>query len=200
MSFFLNESTESPRAMARTLLQAWDDHLEEEGLVILIEPALKAQSRRLLQLRRAILEKAEESGLKLLLPCLGHQACGALAEAEDWCHEEVSWWRPPYLRKLDDMASLDRKSLPFSYLVFAKTQRSMQELLPNLRGAADARYRLVSPAHSEGRDLEFFLCGQSGKRRARYRDDPELERGDILENTELRGDTNATRIQKARRV
>jgi hypothetical protein len=200
MSFFLNESTESPRVIARTLVETWEKHLEQEGIVIMVEPALKAQSRKLLALRRALLERAEDAGFRLLLPCLGHQACGALASEEDWCHEEVTWWRPPYFRKLDSMTGLDRKTLPFSYLVFSRTKKTLEEILPNLKSTSDSRHRLVSPAHNEGRDLEFFICGQEGKRRARFRDDPELERGDILEDTELRGDTNATRIQKARRV
>jgi hypothetical protein len=129
-----------------------------------------------------------------------------LANPEDWCHEEVTWWRPPYFRTIDKMASLDRKTLPFSYLVLMKTKRKREEILPALGNSQlESRYRLVSPAHSEGREKEFFICGQDGKRRARYRPDedtpPELQlgRGDILLDAEIRGDRNATRIEKFRR-
>jgi hypothetical protein len=206
MSFFLNEllgEKASPDQVAAALLQAWDKHLDDEGLVILAEPALKLQSRKLLELRKSLLklmDQRNESKLKLLLPCLGHQNCGALAAEEDWCHEEVTWWRPPYFKIIDEMAGLDRKTLPFSYLVFAKSSRSREELLPALRGSnPDANQRLVSPAHSEGKELEFYVCGTQGKRKARYRprnEDDRPGRGDILLDAEVRGDVNASRIDR----
>lgn len=208
MSFFLNELP-TPRAeLAELLLKDWTNHLEQEGIVIIVEPALKLQSRRLLELRRELIEQAQKQKLdwfQILTPCLGHQACGALANAEDWCHEDVSWWRPPYFRILDDLVGLDRKSLPFSYLVITKSKRPRSEILPGL--ASKTTHRLVSPAHSEGQDLEFFLCGQEGKRRARIRpteggavDTEEgLQRGDILIDAEIRGDVNSSRVTKVTR-
>jgi hypothetical protein len=196
-SFFLNELSESPAEIARALLEAWERHLAEDGLAILIEPALKPISRKLLEVRNELLALAAGRApwMKLLLPCLGHQACGALAAAEDWCHEEVSWWRPPYYKQIDQLAGLDRKTLPFSYLVVARSRRTMQELLPEL-SKARTLHRLVSPAHKEGRDPEFFLCGQDGKVRARLRTDEEIERGDILADAEIRGDEHASRVER----
>jgi hypothetical protein len=196
-SFFLNELTLPPKELARSLIDSWEKHLEEEGLVILVEPALKAQSRRLLELRRELLAAAP-AWLRVLAPCLGHQACGALASPEDWCHEEAMWWRPPYIRVLDKLAGLDRKTLPFSYLVLTRSRRSHEELLPALAGEGGARERLVSPAHAEGRDEEFFICGEAGKRRARLRGEG-LERGDILLGAEARGDANSTRIESVKK-
>ena len=165
MSYFLNELEISPAALAKKLLKAWDENLEENSLIIWIEPALKIQSRRLLEVRQEIL-KQKGDDLKLLLPCIGEQACGALAEPEDWCHEEVSWWRAPYYKQIDDLAKLDRKTLPFSYLVFVKGKQSLPEILPKLQQAKSI-HRLVSPAHKIGKEQEFFLCGQDGKFRAR---------------------------------
>jgi ribosomal protein RSM22 (predicted rRNA methylase) len=204
MSFYLNELQESPALLAKQLLKAWEQHLEDESLIILIEPALKEQSRKLLELRKALLQEEahmENLGLKVLLPCLGHQTCHALINPNDWCHEDVSWWRPPYFKTIDRLAGLDRKSLPFSYLVIAKSKKSRAELLPTLAQQDTSNlYRLVSPSHSEGQDLEFFICGQDGKRRARYRpkantEEENLDRGDILINTQIRGDTQASRIE-----
>jgi hypothetical protein len=198
-SYFLNELSESPEVLADKLVHAWDRHLEEESIIILVEPALKVQSRSLLNLRKALLEKfakeekrkKEPSPYHVILPCLGHQACGALAAPEDWCHEEVLWWRPPFLRAIDNLCGLDRKTLPFSYLVIAKSKRSRAELLPNI---PEATHRLVSPTHSEGRDLEFYTCGEDGKRKVRYRTEEELARGSILLDAELQGDRAATRL------
>ncbi len=199
MSYYLNELEISPQELAPLLLNAWIDHLEEEGLAILMEPALRLQSRKLLELRKALLleiKKQKRDDFLLLLPCLGHQNCGALENPDDWCHEEVTWWRPPYLRKLDDLAQLDRKSLPFSYLVIMRTKRKREEVLPAInRAPENRRHRLVSPAHSEGRDLEFFTCGQDGKKRARLRTEQTIQRGDILLGSQLRGDSNASRVE-----
>ena len=136
---------------------------------------------------------------QILTPCLGHQICGALAdvEREDWCHEEVSWWRPPYFRIIDELASLDRKTLPFSYLVITRSERPRTEILSALQGTdPKGTVRLVSPAIWQGQDQEFFICGQDGKRRARMKSEQEVGRGDLLTGTELRGDSNATRIEK----
>ncbi|MBS1961645.1 MAG: hypothetical protein JST04_05485 [Bdellovibrionales bacterium] len=200
-SFFLNEAEIPLDALAARIVDNWEHHLEDEGLAVLIEPALRVQSRRLLEFRKHLLvefAKPKRKGkYRILLPCLGHQACGALATEGDWCHEEITWWRPKYFRKIDELAGLDRKTLPFSYLVVAKSKRSREELLPALGSAKTDR--LVSPAHSEGRDLEFFVCGEEGKRRARYRpesDDEakEIERGSIFLDAEIRGDARAGRV------
>jgi hypothetical protein len=208
MSYFLNESTQPPAELAEILIRSWEKHLDDEGIVILCEPALKLQSRKLLELRKELIHCREKLGahwLKILIPCLGHQGCGALAQEDDWCHEEVSWWRPPYFRTIDKMAGLDRKTLPFSYLVIARSKRKLDEILPALSQApAQMRERLVSPAHFEGRDQEFFLCGQNGKRRARYRNPAEeaepLQRGDILAGAKIRGDVNSSRVEEVDQI
>ncbi len=207
-SFFLNESDSSPAVVAKTLLETWSQHLDDEGIVILVEPALKQQSRKLLEIRKEILNQHDRLRgsraypLQLLLPCLGHQTCGALANENDWCHEEANWWRPPYFKKLDQMAGLDRKTLPFSYLVFIRSDRKREEILPALQGL-NSWGRLVSPAHYEGKDQEFFFCSpENGKKRLRSRLDSthgELERGDILGDPVMRGDLAAGRLDSITR-
>ncbi|MEO7163570.1 MAG: hypothetical protein ABI041_11680, partial [Bdellovibrionia bacterium] len=60
--------------------------------------------------------------------------------------------------------------------------------------------------HKEGKEIEFFLCGQDGKRRTRYHpkdaSDPgaQLDRGDILMDTEIRGDKNSSRAGKIGKI
>ncbi len=207
-SYFLNESDVPAATLVERFLQTCENHLEDEGLVLISEPALRLQSRKLLEFRKALLEHPDmmsgRAGMKVLLPCLGHQSCGALAREDDWCHEEVSWWRPPYLRELDSMTGLDRKSLPFSYLVLQKTRKPLEEVLPALQGAPKDRYRLVSPSHSlSKRTSEFFVCGQEGKRRARMdlsglrEGEGAPDRGSILENTKIHGDPALSQITSA---
>lgn len=208
MSYFLNESDLPADVLVKNYLEACERHLEDEGLTIIVEPALKLQSRKLLEFRKALLEHPKmasgEAGLKVLLPCLGHQACGALAKPDDWCHEDVRWWRPSYLRELDTIVGLDRKSLPFSYLVIQKTKKPLEEILPALKGKREETYRLVSPSHSLSKKTsEFFICGQDGKRRARYAPSKTEEmpnRGDILLNATLHGDPALSQIDKAEMI
>lgn len=202
-SYFLNEVEIPLDEVAARMVDNWEFHLEDDGLAVLVEPAMRLQSRRLLELRRHLIAEfanpRRKGKYQVLTPCLGHQACGALAIETDWCHEEITWWRPKYLRKIDELAKLDRKTLPFSYLVIAKSGKSREELLPALgRSKTD---RLVSPSHSEGRDEEFFVCGEDGKRRARYRpktdeEGDEIQRGSILLDAEIRGDSRAARVDR----
>lgn len=202
MSYFLNESPLPPETIALEMLKTAENHLEQEGLMILVEPALKLQSRKLLLIRKALIEQIKTSGsdLKILLPCLGEQACGALIKEDDWCHEEVDWMRPSYLRELDLLTGLDRRTLPFSYLVLQKTKRHMNQIFTRFEGKDEERYRLVSPSKSlSKRTSEFFMCGQDGKRRTRYSNEKNLhpERGDVLQNVKLHGEHALTQIDSA---
>lgn len=203
MSFFLNELPLDARGLKTLLLPAIEKHLAEEGILIIIEPALKRESRKILELRSLLLQdhRFMKSGAQILLPCLGHQACGAFAAPEDWCHEEVTWWRPPYLRKLEQKTGLDRKSLPFSYLVITKSKRRLDQILPVLGASkSESTYRLVSPSLSvhgtHKKEHEFYLCGQEGKRKSRLRSPHPPERGDVLGNAILRGDDDSTRVEE----
>lgn len=183
MSFFLNEFDEENQEIQSQISKLFHKHLNENGVIVIIEPALKQQSRKLLHLRKLLIAShKKDENFKVLLPCLGSQNCGAFAKEEDWCHEEVSWWRPPYFRVIDKKANLDRKSLPFSYLVISKSKQSLDEILPNLPGKKASRSRLVSPLHKVKNRVEFFVCDEKEKRRitqAKKNTDLELIRGDI---------------------
>lgn len=202
-SYFMNELAESSDEIAEAFLKRWDKELATEALIILVEPALKVESRKLLSFRKAILERIQHrkgSRYQILLPCLGHQSCEALENPKDWCHEEVTWWRPELTRTLDRLAGLDRKSLPYSYLVIAKTNRSIEEILPNAFPSRTRVHRLVSPVHFEGKDSEFFVCGEDGKRRVRFRTDAKLGRGSLLLGAQIRGEKEAGRVDAVKNL
>lgn len=188
-SFFINESGLPAKTLAQTLTQFTRRHLNKNGVLILIEPALKQQSRKLLELREEILALGE---LKILTPCLGEQACGAFKNPEDWCHDTVTWWRPPFLKELDDLTGLDHKFLSFSYLVL--TRELPESLTEKGLHANQGTYRLVSPVRTIGRDEEYYVCGQTGKHKSLSRtaaktahSENHIERGDILQNTQIKG-------------
>lgn len=178
-SYFLNESGVPANQLAKTLTEFARKHLDENGVMILVEPALKLQSRRLLELRKELIALKE---LKVLTPCLGEQACGALKNPEDWCHEIVTWWRPKFLAELDQITGLDHKFLPFSYLVLSK-----KGFIPRISPTHE-EYRLVSPVRKIGRDEEFYVCGIPGKFKALSRTAQAklgTERGDILSKPKI---------------
>lgn len=189
MSYFLNEwetsSEEQAQLLFTRLLEAWKRHLSPEGFVLLIDPALKTQSRKLLELRKRIIQ---EGTFQILLPCLGHQTCGALKNPDDWCHEEISWWRPAYLKAIDQFVGLDHKTLPFSYLIFTNSKKPIEEILPALKKIpVHQRERIVSPPFGKTRTPCVYACGQQGKRKIKYSSTSNrnlihqpLERGDVV--------------------
>lgn len=202
-SYFLNEiwNAEDPKSLeasARAHLEAWDKHLHDQGIIVLIEPALKMSSRVLLEFRKVLLQQPEFSRhYQILLPCLGHQACGALENPKDWCHDEVKWWRPEYIRKIDEITELDHKTLPMSYLVIQKRSQPLEH--------DTSVHRIVSAVYEEGQDYVFYTCGKDGKKKTRLNGKtiarsatPEAVpmRGTVLHGADIRGDVHASRIEK----
>ena len=60
--------------------------------------------------------------------------------------------------QFDSLVNLDRKSLPYSYLVIQKTRKPLEEIFPTLKGTRGQTYRLVSPSHSLSKKTsEFFI-------------------------------------------
>jgi hypothetical protein len=73
-SYMLNELDHDPKRLARSLVDIWEARLETDGLAVLCEPALKLQSRRLLELRAEILEivNKENKPFWVFLFCFGY--------------------------------------------------------------------------------------------------------------------------------
>lgn len=199
-SFFLNELGLEPAALARSMDALWKRHLASPGIVILTEPALRIESRKLLRFREELIKLWAERGEKdfrILLPCMGHQACGALTKETDWCHEEALWWRPPSMKKIDDLTGLDHRRLPFSYLVIARGAE-----LPNWGDT----HRIVSDVSKAGPDWDFFTCGADGKRRTRWsraeaekRSSEDVERGELFTDATFAGSPEASRMKLGRK-
>ncbi len=121
------------------LVRGWcRELLDEHGMCILIEPALRETSRGLLAVRDSLLA----AGLFVVAPCLWRGPCPALDRERDFCHTSA-----PAIAQ-------GRSRVDFSYLV--------------LRGqgapCTDASlFRIVSdPMKDKGR-LRFFACGPAGR-------------------------------------
>ncbi|MEK6744743.1 MAG: small ribosomal subunit Rsm22 family protein [Nitrospirota bacterium] len=153
--------------------------LATNGSCIIIEPALQETSRDLLMVRDAIVD----GGSQVYAPCLVQGRCPALVNPRDWCHEDRHWDPPGAVRELDEATGLRKDSLKFSYLILRKDSRSLADV------CGPGCYRVVSePLASKGK-LEFYLCGQEGRRLATRLDKDaspangafeRLQRGDVV--------------------
>jgi len=165
------------RAVVNRLLQRVDD----EGFVVLIEPALRETTRALHRLRDELLADSR-TALSVIAPSPRQGPCPALRQPDDWCHESRVWnEQPPLFRKLAARTGLRRRHVKFSQLILTRRK----DIPPR-----PAPWRVVSELlRSKGR-REVFLCGEPGRVRAarldRHRTDANrsferLRRGQWLE-------------------
>lgn len=128
--------------------------LADDGSCIIIEPALRETSRELLEVREGLLRQ----GFHIYSPCFCHTECSALANPKDWCHEDLAWDPSATIQLLDSLTGLRKDSLKFSYLIIRKDSKSLADVY------GDNVFRIVSePLVSKGK-MEFYLCGEAGRR------------------------------------
>ena len=70
-------------ALLRALL---DERVEEGGVLVVIEPALRDRARHLHRVR----DDLAAGGATIFAPCLHAAPCPALARESDWCHEDLA--------------------------------------------------------------------------------------------------------------
>jgi Mitochondrial small ribosomal subunit Rsm22 len=122
----------APRAQR---LLAWSRALlAQNGLLVLIEPALRETSRDLLAVRDQLLS----GGLHVIAPCFWTGPCPALARERDWCHDAAP---VPSKPRVD-----------FSYLVLRREPLAPRDL-----------HRVVSDPLPEKGRLRLFVCGPNGR-------------------------------------
>ena len=132
------------------------NHLETDGLLIIIEPALRWTTRNLMKLRDVLLSTINHQPSTILSPCLHNLPCPMLAtNHRDWCHMYLNWKRPDVIEKIDRLIGNRKDYLKFSYLIFELSHyRTIEPSHPI--------WRVVSaPMHSKGK-IELLLCNASG--------------------------------------
>lgn len=137
-------------ALLRSLL---DDHAEEGGVIVVIEPALRDRARHLHRVR----DDLAAGGATIFAPCLHAAPCGALTRESDWCHEDLAVDLPHWLVPVARAAGLRREGLTFSYLVLHRGARRLADAVGAPPGAA--RLRVVSGGIRTKGKLEAFVCG-----------------------------------------
>jgi ribosomal protein RSM22 (predicted rRNA methylase) len=150
MGTVLNELDGAARhALVQRALAA----IAEDGVVIAIEPALRDTSRALHEVRDAIIESG---AARVFAPCTRTCApCPALADPDDWCHEDRALELPPRAAELARMTHLRDSGMKFSYLVLRRSDA------PRLAAASD--WRVVSAPRAAKGKLEIFGCNETGR-------------------------------------
>lgn len=173
----LNELTpDVARAVVERALAAIGD----DGAVIIIEPALRDTSRRLHELRDVLIGR----GAHVFAPCTRHAApCPALADPDDWCHEDRALVLAPRTAELARLTHLRDAGMKFSYLVLRKQPTALVE------DGVGTAWRLVSAARIAKGKHEVIGCSEHGRvtlrllKRHRTADNRAVERaarGDVV--------------------
>ncbi len=132
--------------LVRTLLEG---SVLDEGSLVVVEPALRDRTRHLHAVRDMLLETPS---VTVFAPCLHREACPALKNEGDWCHEDLAVDLPSWLVPIARAAGLRWQGLTFSYLVLRKDGASLKG-----RGYP---WRVISGAIVTKGKRELFLCGK----------------------------------------
>ncbi|HEX2679008.1 MAG TPA: small ribosomal subunit Rsm22 family protein [Polyangiales bacterium] len=163
MGLALNElHAEGAATAAAASLMEISGLLADDGVLIVLEPALRETSRVLHAVRDVLAARAARP--HVFAPCLRSAPCPMLARPRDYCHERVPHALPPRLAELAQRAGLRDADLTYSYLTLHAQPRSLNELAANRPDVS--LYRAVSaPLPSKGK-LELWLCGAQAAPRA----------------------------------
>lgn len=141
------------------LLADLNTALAPRGLLVVIEPASAAESRRVLGLR----DRAVAGGWQVLAPCPHASACPALASADGWCHGEWHFERPAFVRAVDQQTGLLREVLKATWFVLAPPGAQIAAVAPSIdTGPFAAVPARVTSARNDAKgrsDIEVCIQG-----------------------------------------
>lgn len=114
--FVLNEMKQLSDDDLVSWVQELQKHLHPEGLLLILEPALRLTSERLQRLSDQI---AQRRIMARLGPDLDAHPCPQLAQGQHWSHEVRRWQTPPSVELINRKLHRDLREIRFSYAAFA---------------------------------------------------------------------------------
>ncbi len=184
----MNVLNEVDEAHDANIIAMLGSRLAAGGAIVMIEPASREESRRALRFR----DRMVEAGFHVYAPCCRTGGCPALEDEDNWCHTEIAWERPEFIKAIDDEVGTLRLSLKSTYAVFfredvnvvdfsnesARDRRSFDSVnfLPPGRkeiysaqddNSGGARFlktgRVVSERFDEKGRVRMFICNERGR-------------------------------------
>lgn len=157
MSHALNElwkeKDNSTELRTQFLLKACE-LMEDNGILILNEPALLKTSRALMEVSAKLLRE----GFSIKAPCLCSRECPALRAGENQtCHSDILWKTVEPVTSIANLAKLDRNSVKMTFFVLQKNSSLQNESRENI-------FRVVSePMLNKAGRIRYVIC--DGKKR-----------------------------------
>ena len=141
------------------IIELLSNKLTEAGAIVMIEPSRKSESRRALRFR----DRMAAAGFNVYAPCCKTGSCPALEDEGNWCHTEIDWQRPDFIREIDDRVGTLRLSLKSTYVVFLKRDFNVSDTFRAGRDFAKTG-RVVSELFKEKGRARMFICNERGRR------------------------------------
>jgi ribosomal protein RSM22 (predicted rRNA methylase) len=155
----MNVINELPEEIDEALIDRVLTLVKDDGAIIMVEPSTREVSRRSLRFR----DRTVAKGAFVYAPCTRYGGCPALIDEDNWCHTEVRWERPAFIKFIDDLAGTLRLSLKYTYAVFTKQDKNLSDLHQSVRDFS-ATGRIVSEVFHEKGRTRLILCNQEGRR------------------------------------
>lgn len=182
----LNEISD-PEITTRDLLAS----LEESGVLVILEPALKIKTRKAMELRDFILN--QDKTLTVLFPCTRNDACPMLKE-DDWCHGSLTWKGTKLVNQIDNITGFNKHRLKYSAFIFQRKASLLDG------------YRVVNIPEKDKTGFTSKLCGKDLygfvklPKRNKNEDNRLFEKGDLWDRVVVSEEIQENAISKTAQV
>lgn len=215
VGFVINElwpdASDDERAeQASAWLTELSQQLTDDGALIVLEPALREQTRQLQRVRDRL--AMTQQAPFVFAPCLRRGPCPMLDNDRDWCHAQVAFELPQQASEVARLAGLRDHDLTFSYLTLRRQAGHVGEAAhaDETASAAShmAKQRIVSALLASKGKLELMACGEAGLARVmrldRHRSEDNavvsaLRRGAVV-SLPVVGEDGRIRVTKDHRI
>jgi len=147
-SHVLNElwSGEDRTELRTDLVEKASESLTDNGMIVVIEPALLEISRDTLRIR----DELAQRGFFITYPCTGNYSCPALLTDTGMCHTAFEYERPALLESIVKKAGFKKDALKMTVFLFSRKKPSI----------STNSYRVVSDMmETKNGRLRFLICG-----------------------------------------
>lgn len=157
----MNVMNEVDESEDERLIRVLKSLLSASGALIMIEPSSREESRRALRFR----DKLVDAGYTIYAPCTCDGHCPALQKEDDWCHTEIPWERPEFIRVMDDKIGTLRLSLKSTYIIATPLNQNLSDhSFSTLHRDFVHVGRVVSENFAEKGRTRMVICNELGKR------------------------------------